>query len=201
MQALSSYDYTEQPVDSGLIPFTGDVQPTQLASTTTKTVSGMIQLGNEADPFQGAPPVVDYYTPPTTDDNPFPLPTTVESQTPIQTLGGTSAPPTTGFVNDVFPLGGTTGITTIEGSPIPSNPNVVQANPLAEVNSLLGLFTQGFGSGQMNAGITQPTQPAVTVIPPTQYDQTSENSKVVIYLAIIGIAVTVGLYWYSRKKK
>jgi hypothetical protein len=84
-----------------------------------------------------------------------------------------------------------------------SNPDPIPNGdqPLSDINTLLDAFHNTFAPPSA-AAIGPAAPPGVTVIPDTSSspDQ-SGNTQLVIFLAVLGIMVTIGIHWWSEHKK
>jgi hypothetical protein len=89
---------------------------------------------------------------------------------------------------------------TVEGSPAGSNPDPVPNGdqPLGEITTLLDVYRQMFAPPGA-ATIGPSPAPGVTVIPGSE-DTSGGGASIGIWLAVLGIGITIALYWWSNHK-
>ncbi len=140
-------------------------------------------------------PVIDVYTPPVTDgDNPV-IEALTNKPAPIP-VGDDTIPFTK--PDSIFNDPGV--ITTLESSPVSSQPNINPQGetPLSQIFTLLDLYNSEFDVPTVEPFTAIP-EPGVTVISPQASG--GDSSNLLLYLAVFGILVTVGAHWYFNRKK
>ena len=167
--------------------------------TTTGPIASDVSIPSPA-------PVVDYYTPrvPNPTDGGSATPTIVSANPDTISLGNWRNVIDTS-VSTPAPI-----VPTIEGSVPGSSPTPVASldqsqTPVGELTSLMDLFNNRFHPpGQINNGPVQ--QGSGFVVLPTPSGEiasssSSGNSGLLLWLAVLGIAATIGAHWWFNRRK